>query len=43
MSTFLDLVGAGCLIAFAFFVWAPLSLLVAGALALVASSRMVRG
>lgn len=37
LTTLLDLLGVGCLAAFAFFVWPPLVLLVVGLAALAAS------
>ena len=39
LTTSLDLLGLGLLVAFAFFVWPPLALLVAGTAALAASWR----
>ncbi len=39
LTTALDLLGVALLVAFAFFVWAPLALLAAGAAALAASWR----
>ena len=40
LSTLLDLLGAGCLIAFAYLMFPPAALAVAGVLALVASRQM---
>jgi hypothetical protein len=40
LTTILDLFGVFLLVAFAFLVWPPLALLVAGSLALVASWRL---
>lgn len=39
VSTLLDLLGLACLIGFAFLVWPPAALLVAGAAALLVSWR----
>lgn len=43
LSTALDLLGVAALVVFAWFVWAPLSLLIVGVAALVISWRMSRG
>lgn len=42
LSSLLDVVGVACLAAFAWFVWPPLSLLVAGAAMLLVSWRLTR-
>lgn len=39
ITTALDMLGVALIVAFAYFVWAPLALLVGGAAALVASWR----
>ena len=43
VTTALDLLGVALLVAFAFFVWPPLALLVAGAGCLAASYAVVSG
>ena len=43
LTTALDLLGVALLVAFAFFVWPPLALLVAGVGCLAASYAVVRG
>ena len=42
LTSLLDLAGAACLVAFAYFVWPPVALAAAGVLLLIASRKASR-